>query len=159
MAKREGEPEPALVGAGAAVAACADADAPFMPLRHPPFALYWLARIFSVVAYAGQGVAVGWHLYALTGDVFDLGLLGLAQFAPTVVLNLAVGHAADRFSRKRIAALCQFLQCLLVKVAARLFWVCFNVFDRQPYHTCNRFQRLRLYLSGRVFQVRVNALK
>jgi MFS family permease len=118
MGKREGEPEPALVGAGAAVAACADADAPFMPLRHPPFALYWLARIFSVVAYAGQGVAVGWHLYALTGDVFDLGLLGLAQFAPTVVLNLAVGHAADRFSRKRIAALCQFLQCLTAAALA-----------------------------------------
>lgn len=71
-------------------------------LRHPPFAFYWFARIFSVVAFAGQGVAVGWHLYALTGSALDLGLLGLMQFAPTVVLTLVVGHVADQIGRAHV---------------------------------------------------------
>jgi MFS family permease len=81
-------------------------------LRHAPFAYYWFARICSAVAFTGQGVAVGWHLYALTGSALDLGLVGLAQFLPTVVLTLAVGHFADRFDRRRIAAVCQAVSAL-----------------------------------------------
>ncbi|HWB45544.1 MAG TPA: MFS transporter [Hyphomicrobiaceae bacterium] len=111
MGSTQGEPDPSPVGGGAA-AVRAPAATPAMPLRHPAFLFYWLARIFSVVAFAGQGVAVGWHLYALTGSALDLGLLGLVQFAPTVLLTLAVGHAADRYSRQRIAVLCQCVQGL-----------------------------------------------
>jgi len=85
-------------------------EAPQDLLRHPPFAFYWFARIFSVVAFAGQGVAVGWHLYALTGSALDLGLLGLMQFAPTVVLTLIVGHVADLYDRRRIASICQLIE-------------------------------------------------
>ena len=87
-------------------------------LRHPPFAFYWFARIFSVVAFAGQGVAVGWHLYAMTGSALDLGLLGLMQFAPTVILTLAVGHVADMYDRRRIAALCQSIEGLAAAALA-----------------------------------------
>jgi MFS family permease len=85
-------------------------EAPQDLLRHPPFAFYWFARIFSVVAFAGQGVAVGWHLYSLTGSALDLGLLGLMQFAPTVVLTLVVGHVADLYDRRRIASVCQLIE-------------------------------------------------
>jgi hypothetical protein len=70
----------------------AGAETSGLLLRHPPFTYYWFARICSAVAFAGQGVAVGWHLYALTGSALDLGLVGPAQFLPTVVLTLAVGH-------------------------------------------------------------------
>jgi MFS family permease len=103
--------EPKRAGAEPDQAACSGgAKSPTHLLRHPPFAFYWFARIFSVVAFAAQGVAVGWHLYALTGSALDLGLLGLVQFAPTVVLTLAVGHVADMYDRRRIAGLCQLIE-------------------------------------------------
>ena len=57
-----------------------------------------------------QAVAVGWQIYALTGSTWYLGLVGLAQFLPMFLLTLAVGHVADRYDRRRIAALCQLVQ-------------------------------------------------
>src|SRR5438552_16030929 len=53
-----------------------------------------------------QTVAVGWQLYALTGSAFDLGLVGLVQFAPTIVLTLVVGQVADRYDRRFVVAIC-----------------------------------------------------
>lgn len=57
-----------------------------------------------------QGVAVGWQVYALTGRPFDLGLVGLAQFVPMILLTLLVGHAADRYDRRLIVSICQLVQ-------------------------------------------------
>jgi MFS family permease len=55
-------------------------------------------------------VAVGWHIYALTGSPFYLGLVGLAQFLPMFVLTLIAGHAADRYDRRLIIRACQFIE-------------------------------------------------
>ena len=79
-------------------------------LRHRPFALFWSARVCSSFAFQMQSVAIGWQVYALTGSAFDLGLVGLAQFLPILLLTLAVGHAADRYDRRRIVALCQLVE-------------------------------------------------
>ena len=79
-------------------------------LRHKPFRLFWFARVSSTIALQMQAVAVGWQIYALTGSVFYLGLVGLAQFLPMFLLTLAVGHTADRYDRRRIAGACQILE-------------------------------------------------
>ena len=57
-----------------------------------------------------QSVAVGWQLYALTGSAFDLGLVGLAQFAPTVLLTLIVGQVADRYDRRGVVIVCHLVE-------------------------------------------------
>ena len=75
--------------------------------RHRAFALYWFSRIASILSFHMVVVAVGWQLYELTGSALDLGLLGLAQFAPMLVLTLIVGHVADRYDRRVILMLCQ----------------------------------------------------
>lgn len=80
---------------------------------HRSFALLWLARVLSTLAMHVQTVAVGWQLYALTGSALDLGLVGLVQFVPMILLTLAAGQAADRYDRRRIVVACQ-----LVKTAA-----------------------------------------
>ena len=79
-------------------------------LRHTPFRLFWLARVCSTLAFQMQAVAVGWQIYALTGSSLYLGLVGLAQFLPMFLLTLAVGHVADRYDRRRIAAVCQVVE-------------------------------------------------
>ena len=72
---------------------------------------FWAARLAAVFAYQMQAVAVGWQIYSLTGSVLDLGLVGLAQFLPSVALLLVVGHVADRYDRRRIVCLCQLIEC------------------------------------------------
>jgi MFS family permease len=76
-------------------------------LRHRPFALFWAARTLSTCAFQIQAVAAGWYLYLLTGSALDLGLLGLAEFAPALLLTFAAGHFADRHDRRAIVAACQ----------------------------------------------------
>ena len=87
-------------------------------MRHKPFRTFWLARVSSTVANQMQAVAVGWQIYALTGSVLYLGLVGLAQFLPMFLLTLVVGHTADRYDRRRIAAVCQFVEGAAVAALA-----------------------------------------
>lgn len=72
------------------------------------------------------GVAVGWHIYAMTSSAFDLGLVGLVQFLPSVLLVLFVGHAADRYNRLRIVGLAQIsmaLVLLLISLGTASHWL------------------------------------
>jgi len=88
-----------------------NAAAPSQPLGgNTPFKLFWIGRMFSGIAYQMNAVAVGWQIYAITGKVFFLGLVGLAQFLPMFLLTLAVGHAADRYNRRTIIVCCQLAQ-------------------------------------------------
>ena len=73
---------------------------------YPDFALYQVARLFTVMATEMQSVAVGWQVYEITKRPLDLGYVGLAQFLPTILLFLVAGHAADRFNRRNIVTLC-----------------------------------------------------
>jgi MFS family permease len=82
-------------------------------LAHPDFTLYQVARFFIVAALEMQSVAVGWQVYELTHRALDLGLVGLAQFLPGVLLFLVAGHAADRHDRRRLLNICYagFILC------------------------------------------------
>ena len=80
--------------------------------RHPSFMLFWCARTFTNGAYMMQGVAVGWQIYELTNDPFDLGLVGLAQFVPVVGFSIIIGQVADLFDRRLVAAICQVSKAL-----------------------------------------------
>ena len=92
--------------------ALSEADTPRRQsvFRHRAFALYWFSRIASILSFHMLVVAVGWQLYELTGSAFDLGLLGLVQFAPMLVLTLFVGHVADRYDHRLILMLCQLTE-------------------------------------------------
>jgi MFS family permease len=61
-------------------------------------------------------VALGWQMYELTGSAWDLGLVGLYQFVPALLLTLVAGHLADRLHRGRIIAGCYALQSLVALV-------------------------------------------
>src|SRR5262250_574189 len=82
---------------------------PASVLRLSAFRLFWSARVLSTMAFQLQGVAVGWQMYALTHSALALGFVGLVQFLPMLCLTLVVGHVADRYDRRRIAAICQLV--------------------------------------------------
>jgi len=90
------------------------------PFSHPSFARYWCARVFWTLGTQVQITAMGWQVYDIArarGDTIEegaflLGLIGLSQFVPLLILSLFGGQAADRFDRRRI-----ILGCIALKVA------------------------------------------
>src|ERR1043166_6387990 len=83
-------------------------------LRHRPFVLFWFARVAATVGYQMVIVAVGWQLYELTSDPFDLGLIGLIQFIPAILLVLVIGQAADLYDRRLLLVGCQAIEAVAV---------------------------------------------
>lgn len=81
-------------------------------LRERNFLFFLIAKIMVTLAAEMVSVAVGMQVYALTGDLLALGLVGLAQFAPFVLLILPAGQVADRKERSRIITFCFALQGL-----------------------------------------------
>ncbi len=75
-------------------------------LSYPSFRYFQLARFLVVSGTEMQSVAVGWQVYEITRRPLDLGLVGLSQFLPGILLFLLAGHTADRLPRNRIVAVC-----------------------------------------------------
>ncbi|MDO8875245.1 MAG: MFS transporter [Pseudolabrys sp.] len=81
-------------------------------LQQRPFVLIWLARVAATIGYQMMALVIGWKIYEITGSAFDLGLVGLIQFVPAVVLTLLIGHTADRYDRRLIVQLSQGVYAL-----------------------------------------------
>jgi MFS family permease len=79
-------------------------------LRHRSFVTFWLARTCSSFGFQMFSVAVSWQIYAITHSAMALGMIGLMQFLPSVLLALPAGHLADQFDRRRIVLLGQFIE-------------------------------------------------
>lgn len=79
-------------------------------LRHPSFVRFWLARTFSSFGFQMFSVAVSWQIYAITNSAMALGMIGLMQFLPSVLLALPAGHLADQYDRRRIVLFGQVLE-------------------------------------------------
>ena len=69
---------------------------------YPSYRLFQTARFFIVLATEMQSVAIGWQVYEITRNKLDLGLVGLWQFLPGILLFLVSGHTADRYDRRKI---------------------------------------------------------
>jgi MFS family permease len=82
---------------------------PYAALRFRDFRLLAVSRFVSSLGEMMLSVAVGWELYERTGSAFALGLVGLVQVLPVILLALIAGPVADRFNRKRIVLTSQLL--------------------------------------------------
>ncbi|MGO9389327.1 MFS transporter [Rhodoblastus sp.] len=66
--------------------------------------LFLLTRGLGAFAAQMLDVAMGWHVYTATGSAMSLGLIGLAQFLPLLLLLHWSGRASDRYDRRKISA-------------------------------------------------------
>ncbi len=89
------------------------------PFRSRPFALFWVSRVLTVSGTSAQGVALGWQVYVLARQThtvetsaFLVGMIGLAQLVPVILLMLFAGVAADRYDRRRILLISYGLQAV-----------------------------------------------
>src|ERR1019366_1153047 len=69
-------------------------------IRGRDYFLLWSALVIESFGIQMVAVAIGWQVYGLHHSAFDLGLIGLAEFVPLLVLALPVGQLADRVSRR-----------------------------------------------------------
>jgi len=84
----------------------ADSRAGRAAFTHPAFVLFQIARFLIVSAIEMQAVAVGWQVFEITKKPLDLGLVGLAQFLPGILLFPISGHTSDRFERRKVLSAC-----------------------------------------------------
>ena len=85
---------------------------PYTVLRDANFRRLVLAGMVATVGNQMQGVAIGWELYERTSSPLALGMVGLAQVLPVILLAIPAGHAADRHSRKGLIILAHGLLLL-----------------------------------------------
>ena len=83
-----------------------DAHDPYAVLKIPEFRLFVAARFCFTLAMQIQAVVVGWQIYDLTKDPLSLGLIGLVEAIPSIIVALYAGHLADITSRKKIIIIC-----------------------------------------------------
>jgi MFS family permease len=72
--------------------------------RHRDFAVFWVALVTEAFALSMALVAIGWQVYSVRENPLDLGLVGLAEFLPLVLLALPAGQLADRIPRRTLLA-------------------------------------------------------
>jgi MFS family permease len=83
-------------------------------LRIRDFRLFWLSSVATGLALSMSQVAIGWQVYEVRGNPLDLGLVGLAEFAPLLLLALPAGHLADRLPRRTLFAASALVDLLVV---------------------------------------------
>ena len=74
----------------------------FAAFRHSAFKRYFWARFLTASATQIVATAVGWQIWKVTGNAWLLGLIGLVQFLPALLLVLVTGLAADKLGRRRV---------------------------------------------------------
>lgn len=87
----------------------------FAAFRHSAFKRYFWARFLTASATQIVATAVGWQIWKITGNAWLLGLIGLVQFLPALLLVLVTGLAADKLGRRRVmgTAIVMKLVCTL----------------------------------------------
>lgn len=90
--------------------------------RHRAFVDYWTARFCATFAVQILSVAVAWQVYDLTRDPLDLGLIGLVQFLPLLLLVLVTGTVADRYGHRRVMWLAIALEVLCAALILLVSW-------------------------------------
>lgn len=84
----------------------------FAAFRHTSYLRFFISRFLGAFATQILSVAVGWQMYDETGSAFFLGMIGLVQFLPSLLLILVTGSVADRYNRRAIVASCMVVSAL-----------------------------------------------
>jgi len=75
---------------------------PYAALRNHDFRLLLTGRFLTSFGNEMLSFAIGWELWLRTHQAFVLGMVGLVQVIPVILLSLPAGHVADQYNRKRI---------------------------------------------------------
>lgn len=92
----------------------------FPALKVRNFRYFWVGQLISVMGTWMQTAAQSWLVLTITDSPFLLGLLGVAQFTPVLILSLPAGVFVDRFPKRSIVILTQIASMILAFILAIL---------------------------------------
>lgn len=115
---------------------------PYAALRYPEFRYFIANSFLFTVGFLMQEVIVGYELYKLTHDPLSLGLIGLSEVVPFVLVSLFGGYVADRYDKRWVLR----LSLIVIIVASVLLYLIF-----QPGFFDHYTMRGRLILIYSVF--------
>lgn len=95
----------------------------YAALRHPFVRSFAIGRFAAIAGWQMINVAVGWLLYERTGDPWALGLVGVAELTPVLLLMVVAGNAADRYPRRNIGIFAHTMLTLAASGLALLSWL------------------------------------
>jgi len=101
--------------------------------RNRDYLFYLIGRFVASFGSQMLTVAVGWELYERTHSVLNLGLVGLTQFIPMVLMTLPAGHVADTRERRKVILA---MQCLLALASIGLAVISINEMDVNWVYCC-----------------------
>ena len=78
---------------------------PYAALRHRDYRLLLIGRFITSFGNEMLTFAISWELWLRTQSAFALGMVGLVQIIPVILLSLPAGHVADQYNRKRIVVI------------------------------------------------------
>ena len=87
---------------------------PYAALRQPDFRLLLTGRFITAFGNEMLTFAIAWELWLRTHDAFVLGMGGLMQVIPVILLSLPAGHVADPYTRRRIVLIAELSLALCV---------------------------------------------
>ena len=87
---------------------------PYAALRYRDFRLLLTGRFLTAFGNEMLSFAIGWELWLRTHEAFALGMVGLVQVVPVMLLSLPAGHIADQYNRKRIVLISELFLALCV---------------------------------------------
>lgn len=94
----------------------------FPALTHRNFRYFWTGQCVSLIGTWVQRTAQQWLVYSMTKSPFLLGILGVFQFAPTLIFSLFAGVFVDRFPKKKILLTTQTIMMTQAFLLAFLVW-------------------------------------
>ena len=106
---------------------------PYAPLRHRDYRLLLTGRFISTFANEMLTFAISWELWLRTHSAFSLGMVGLVQVIPVLLLSLPAGHVADQYNRRRIVIITELAIALCV---IGLAWLSFTEGSLVLIYTC-----------------------
>lgn len=122
---------------------------PYQALQHRDYRLLLTGETLSQIGSMMQVSAVGWQIYLLTHDAFQLGLIGVCRVVPLIICSILGGSAADSIDRRRLLLVTQTLLMLCAVAlatvtltgAVNVFWIyglialssAINAFDTPAY--------------------------
>ena len=87
---------------------------PYAALRHRDYRLLLIGRFITSFGNEMLTFAIGWEIWLRTQSAFALGMVGLVQVVPVILLSLPAGHIADQYNRKRIVLIAEIVFAICV---------------------------------------------
>ncbi len=94
----------------------------FSALHHKNFSYFWWGQLVSTIGGMIQVTALSWYVYKISNSPFLLGLMGVFEFGPVLLLTLFAGVFIERFPKKKILLFTQSLFLIQSLLIALLVW-------------------------------------